>query len=350
MTQSLQDTIQAWKGESVITAFDRPTGAWIFIAVHDTRLGPASGGTRMKVYPAPVDGLVDATRLAEGMTYKWAGVRMPFGGGKAVLAVPPGLDTEARNGLLDRYAARLVSLHGAFQTGVDLGTTPDDMARIGAISGHAVGVVDGHSADPGPYTALGVFVGMRAALAHRFGEGGFSGRTVLIQGVGDVGLPLAERLSEAGATLHLSDIDESAVSDAATRFDVTVVDPDELWEIDVDVYAPCAIGATLNPDTIPRLRCAIVAGSANNQLLSPGDADALLDRDILYAPDYVINAGGAVAFGHIHHGERDPARLVAYVETIEDSLREIFVESTASGESPLAAAQRRAERFLTEAG
>ncbi len=348
MTQNLQEIIHAWDGESVVVAYDRPTATWMFIALHDTRLGPASGGTRMKVYPTPADGLVDALRLAEGMTYKWAGVGMPFGGGKAVLAIPDELGAKDREGLLDRYAARLASLRGAFQTGVDLGTTPEDMARVGAISGHAVGVMDGHSADPGPHTALGVFVGMRAALDHRFGAETFVGRSVLIQGVGDVGLPLAELVSQAGATLYLSDIDESAANTAAERFGATVVPPGELWNIDADVYAPCAIGATLNPDTIPLLRCAIVAGSANNQLLSPTDADALRDRGILYAPDYVINAGGAVAVGHIHLGERDPSRLRAEVEKIEGSLREIFAAAEASGESPLATAQRRAQRFLAE--
>ncbi len=346
MTESFESTIRAWHGESVVVSFDEPTGSWIFIALHDTRLGPASGGTRLKSYPRPVDGLIDALRLAEGMTYKWAGVQMPFGGGKAVLAIPGPLEAHARAGLLDRYAARLISLRGAFQTGVDLGTTPEDMDRIGALSGHAVGIIKGHRADPGPYTALGVFVGMRASLVERFGSDDFQGRSVLIQGVGDVGRPLAEMLAEAGAELFLTDLEPSAVQALADRLGATVVDVDDMWNLEVDIYSPCAIGATLNPDTVPRLRCKIVAGSANNQLLSPADAEALHARRILYAPDYVINAGGAIAFGHIHLGERDTDRLHERVRAIEGSLRAIYEEAGASNESPMLAANGRARRFL----
>ncbi|WP_419948835.1 Glu/Leu/Phe/Val dehydrogenase dimerization domain-containing protein [Candidatus Palauibacter sp.] len=349
MAPGFLDFVRTWEGESVVTAYDRPTGAWIFIAMHDTRLGPAAGGTRLTSYATPADGLVDAMRLAEGMTWKWAGVGMPFGGGKAVLAVPGEMSAGERAGLIDRYAARLVSLRGAFQTGVDLGTTPDDMVRIGSISGCAVGLVDGKPGDPGPYTAQGVFAGMRAALEHRFGDSDLSPRSVLIQGLGDVGFPLAGLLAEAGATLHLADVREAVVRRAQERFGGSAVRVDDMWDLSVDVYAPCAVGATLNPDTIPRLRCAIVAGSANNQLLTEADAERLHARGILYAPDYVINAGGAVAFGNIHLGERDQARLRARVERIGTSLREMFEEAAAADESPLHAARRRAHRFLDRA-
>ena len=350
MTRGFLDVMEGWDGESVVTAFDSATGAWIFVALHDTRLGPAAGGTRMASYPAPVDGLIDAMRLAEGMTWKWAGVGVLYGGGKAVIAVPDDLSDEARAGLVDRYAARLVSLRGAFQTGVDMGTTPDDMARIGAISGYAVGLVDGKPGDPGPYTARGVFAGIRAALEHRFGEADFGARAVLVQGLGDVGFPLAGLLAEAGATLHLTDLREEAARRAQTRFGGTVIPAGDMWEVDADVYAPCAVGATLNPDTIPRLRCGIVAGSANNQLLSDADAERLRARGILYAPDYVINAGGAVAFAAIHRGERDETRLRARVNAIGSSLREMFEEAAGAGESPLHAARRRARRFLDAHG
>ena len=346
MNGSFLECVRTWDGESVVSWFDHPTGAWIFIAMHDTRLGAAAGGTRMMSYETPVDGLVDAMRLAEGMTYKWAGVGMGFGGGKAVLALPGPLAPDARPGLIERYAGRLASLRGAFQTGVDLGTTPEDMVRIGDISGYAVGLVDGKPGDPGPYTALGVLAGMRAALEHRFGSPDFRGRSVLIQGLGDVGRPLARLLAGAGATLYLTDIRESAARAAGERFGGSVIPVRGMWDLEVDVYAPCAIGATLNPETIPRLRCGIVAGSANNQLRSETDAEALHARRILYAPDYVINAGGAVAFGHIHQGERDPARLRTLVARIGLSLGEMFEEAAAAGESPLHAARRRTRRFL----
>lgn len=350
MTRSFLDVVEAWNGESVVTTFDSATGAWMFVALHDTRLGPAAGGTRMASYPAPVDGLIDAMRLAEGMTWKWAGVGIRFGGGKAVIAIPDDLGDEARAGLVDRYAARLVSLRGAFQTGVDMGTTPEDMARIGAISGYAVGLVDGKPGDPGPYTARGVFAGIRAALEHRFGKADFGARSVLVQGLGDVGLPLAGLLAEAGAALYLTDLREDTAERAQARFGGTVISAGDIWDVDVDVYAPCAVGATLNPDTIPRLRCGIVAGSANNQLLSEADADRLRERGILYAPDYVINAGGAVAFAAIHQGERNETRLRAQVDEIGSSLREMFEEAASARESPLHAARRRARRFLNANG
>ncbi len=350
MTRSYLDVMEAWDGESVVTAFDSATGAWIFVALHDTRLGPAAGGTRMAAYPAPVEGLVDAMRLAEGMTCKWASAGIRFGGGKAVIAVPDDLGDEARAGLIDRYAARLVSLRGAFQTGVDLGTTPDDMARIGAISGYAVGLIDGEPGDPGPYTARGVLAGMRTALEHRFGEANLNARSVLIQGLGGAGLPLAGLLAGAGAALYLTDLREAAARRAQARFGGKVVPLDDMWDLDVDVYAPCAVGATLNPDTIPRLRCRIVAGSANNQLLSEADAEGLHERGILYAPDYVINAGGAVAFATIHQGERDEGRLRARVDEIGSSLREMFEEAATADASPLHAARRRAQRFLDARG
>lgn len=303
----------------------------------------------MASYPEPGDGLVDAMRLAEGMTWKWASVGMRVGGGKAVLDIPAGLAGDARAGLIDRYAGLLRSLRGAFQTGADLGTTPEDIARIGALSGYAVGLIDGKPGDPGPYTARGVCAGMRAALAHRFGAPELAGRSVLIQGLGNVGLPLARMLAGAGATLYLTDVDAAAARRAQELAGGSVVPAADMLDVEVDVVAPCALGATLNPDTIPRLRCRIVAGSANNQLLSDSDAESLHGRGILYAPDYVINAGGAVAFTMIHRGERDENRLLARVEEIGTSLRGIFEEAARADESPLHVARRRASDFLSSA-
>lgn len=348
-TPALERLIQTWPGESVVMAYDAPTEAWIFIALHDTRLGPAVGGTRLHVYPRPADGLRDAMRLAEGMTFKWAGVGIPFGGGKAVLAAPRALEPAARDGLLDRYARRLRSLRGAFLTGVDLGTTPDDMARVAGIAPYVKGIVDGRSVDPGPYTALGVYSGLVAALRSRFGSPSPEGRAVLIQGVGDVGEPLARRLAGAGARLLLCDVDEDHAARVARELGGETVPPERMWEPEVEVYAPCAIGATVNPRTIPNLRCAVIAGSANNQLESSEDADALHEHEILYAPDYIINAGGAIAFGRMHGGERDEDAIRAEVEGIGDTLTAIFEEAAAADESPLRAARRRAERFLRSA-
>lgn len=350
MTDTLREKIEAWNGDSVVVSHDRPTGTWIFIALHDTSMDCSIGGSRMKTYATPADGLEDALRLGEGMTYKWAGVGIAFGGAKGVMATPGPLDDEARDGLLHRYGQLVGSLKGRFRTGVDLGTTPEDLLKVAAACDYIVGVVDGHSEDPGPFTALGVHVGILSAIAHRFGSRSAAGRSVLIQGVGDVGEPLAEMLADDGAELYLSDIDGAVASTVAERLGATVVAPEDVYETDVDVYAPCAVGATVNPDTIPRLRCGIVAGSANNQLLTAADADALHDRGILYAPDYIINAGGAVAFAGIFDGIMDADQLNARVETIEGSLDRIFAEAADRDESPLAAAKRLAEEFLATTG
>ena len=350
MTDTLREKIEAWDGDAVVVSHDTSTGTWIFIALHDTSMPSSIGGTRMKSYATPADGLEDALRLGEGMTYKWAGVGIRFGGAKGVMAIPGALDESARDGLLRRYGQLVQSLHGRFRTGVDLGTTPGDLLKVAETCDYVVGVVDGHSEDPGPFTALGVFLGIRSAVAHRFGDRSLDGRSVLIQGVGDVGLPLAELLHEHGARVVVSDIDEAVAAAAAERFSATVVASDEVYDAEVDVYAPCAIGATVNPDTIPRLRCAIVAGSANNQLLTPDDAVALHERGILYAPDYIINAGGAVAFAGIYEGVRDVTELNGRVERIETSLDRIFSEAAERDESPLAAARRAAERFIDAGG
>ncbi|MGH9464196.1 MAG: Glu/Leu/Phe/Val dehydrogenase dimerization domain-containing protein, partial [Thermoanaerobaculia bacterium] len=289
------ELLAGWDGLGVFTSFDRATGTWIFVALHDGRLGRPTGGTRLKVYPTPDDGLTDALRLAAGMTAKWAALELPMGGGKAVLAAPRPLAGEERRGLLTRYGSLVESLAGAFATGEDLGTTPEDMRVLAEVTRWVHVFPD--APDPGPFTALGVYHGIRAALAARLGNEDPAGRRVLIQGVGDVGAPLAELLAAAGATLLLSDVDEPRAAALASRLDAEVVSPAQLHETPCDVYAPCATGAVLNEETIARLGCAIVAGAANNQLAAPADAERLHARGILYAPDYVINGGGALAFG-----------------------------------------------------
>lgn len=346
--EGLLELVQRWDGLAVVTRYDPPTGTWMFVALHDDTLGTPVGGCRMKVYPTPEDGLHDALRLAEGMTYKWAAIDFPFGGGKAVLAVPRPLEGEERVGLLHRFGALLDSLGGAFGTGEDLGTTPEDMRELGTVTEHVVGLPrDGVGpTDPGPFTALGVFSGIQAALRHR-DHGEVGGRRVLIQGVGDVGAPLARMCAEAGASLLLSDVDQERATAVAAELGGEVVAPEAVYDEPCDVYAPCAVGATLNGETIPRLRCDIVAGSANNQLAVEEDAEHLGDRGILYAPDFIVNAGGAMAFGLIYRGEGRPDELKRRVEGIGDTLEQVFAEATEVGGGPLAAARRLARRVLT---
>jgi len=302
----------------------------------------------MKVYDRPEDGLVDALRLAEGMTYKWAAMDFPFGGGKTVLAVPRPLEGEERRALLHRFGGLLNSLGGRYGTGADLGTTTEDMQTIAEVSEYVIGVhgrTEGPM-DPSPYTALGVFEGIRASLRHRFGSDDLAGRSVLVQGVGHVGAPLAERIADAGGMVLASDVDADRASEVVSRVGGSVVAPADVYRTECDVYAPCATGATLGSDTIPLLRCAIVAGAANNQLQTAGDADALMERGILFAPDYVINGGGAMAFTSIYQGVDDLDELDRRVMGIGENLDSIFAEAAEAGVSPVVAAQTRADRIL----
>jgi len=343
----MQSLIQQWSGECVITTFDRDTASWIFVAIHDTTLGPAMGGCRMKSYATPAEGLRDAMRLAEGMTYKWAAIGFDLGGGKSVLAVPAPLDAEARRGLLRRFGRLVASLRGAYALGPDLGTTPEDMAVIGDVTEHVHGYDrrTGAAVDPGPFTALGTYVGIRAALARAFGSPEVAGRTVLIEGVGDVGEPLARLCAEAGATVLLSDLRSARAEGVAREIGARSVPAGEVYATPCDVYAPCAVGATLNERSIPLLACRAVAGCANNQLSEPLDADRLHDRGILYAPDYVINAGGATALPLLGRGwSEDEVR--ARIQGLEGTLREIFEQAGAANESPYHAAQRMVEKVL----
>lgn len=348
--ENFNEMISAWKGEAVLIKFDRPTGSWIFIALHDFTLGNPSGGTRFQVYPSPNEALLDAMRLAEGMTNKWAAIDFPHGGGKAVIAPPGPIEADDRIGLFRRYGRFLESLNGLFATGADMGTTEADIAVIGQETRFVHGLDANHQpVDPGPYTAHGVYSGLCEALRATVGSADPAGITVLVQGVGDVGGVLARTLSAAGANLLLCDLNSGLLQQVASELDAEIVAPDDIYATACDVYAPCAVGATLNRETIPLLKCKIVAGSANNQLAESADANRLVERGILYAPDYIINAGGAMSLGLADSGSRDSKELFARVESIGTSLAEIFQEASERSESPVLAAQRRVERILETA-
>jgi len=351
MGTTIESLMAEWDGLAVVTAYDQPTGSYLFIALHDLTLGMAVGGCRMRTYPSPADALRDAQRLATGMTYKWAAAGLRFGGGKSVLAVPRVLEGEERVGLLRRFGRLVASLRGVYGTGEDLGTTPEDMAVVARETPHVGGYdpVSHLALDPGPHTALGVFSGLRAAAAHLWGNDDLTDRPVLIQGVGDVGAPLARLLARAGAQVLACDIDAERAAAVAGETGGSVVPPDQTYDTRCDIYAPCAMGATLNSETIPRLTCHVVAGSANNQLAEPEDADRLQAREILYVPDYVVNAGGAIAFGLLWQGEKDDAVLRSRVEGIGEVVREILAEAARKHESPVHAAHRRAEAVLARA-
>lgn len=347
MSEDLQSLIEEWDGLGVVASHHRETGSWIFIALHDATLGRPTGGCRLRSYRSPAAGLRDAMRLAEGMTYKWAAMDFRYGGGKSVLAVPGPLEGSSRRSLFTRLGHVMNALNGGYGVGEDMGTTPEDMAFLATVTPYVAGVRDGGPApDPGPFTAAGVHAGIAAAVAHLDGAPGLDGVSVLVQGVGDVGRPLAKLLGDSGAKVMASDIDAGRARAVARECGGTTVDRREVYETPCDVYAPCAVGATVNARTVRTLRCRIVAGSANNQLEVPEDAERLRRRGILYAPDYVVNGGGAMAFGLMERGIRDPERLTERVRSIGRSLAEIFDEAESDGSSPVAAARKRALRAL----
>lgn len=351
LTGEMFELMADWDGIGVVVRRDAPTGTWIFIALHDDTLGRPVGGCRMKVYERPEDGLIDALRLAKGMTNKWAAIDLPFGGGKSVLAIPHELEGAERTGLLHRFGALLNTLKGTYGTGEDLGTTPEDMLTIAQVTANVMGVEPGATEviDPGPYTALGVFESIRSVLRHTVGSDDMSGRRILIQGIGHVGDPLARTVSAAGGELLLSDVHASRVAALAEELGGTVVQAEALYSTECDVFAPCAVGAILSEDTIPLLQCGGVAGSANNQLRDDDDAELLHARGILYAPDYIANGGGAMAFGLMFQGVTEDEALRSRVSTIGTSLDEIFEESASENISPLVSASRRVARILMAA-
>ncbi len=340
----MEELLRGWDGEHVVMRYDGEADAWIFIAIHSTRLGNASGGTRMKVYDKPRDGLHDALRLAEGMTYKWAGVDFPMGGGKGVIALSRPLGSPERDRLLERYGELVETLAGGFSTGADLGVGPDLVQVIGRETTHVFGTrVAG---DPGPWTALGVFTSIQAVAEELFGSSELSGRTVLLQGVGDVGVPLSKRLWDAGAKLKLADLDAKQAAGIAEELGGEAVDGEKVYQEPCDIFAPCAVGAVLNVETIPKLKCKAVAGAANNQLETAEDAERLHERGILYAPDFICNAGGAIALCGLEALSMTDDYVAAKILSIRDTLKVIFKEARQNEESPLHAAERLARRVL----
>ena len=346
--RTFEELLEAWDGETAVIRRDRESGGWIFVCLHSTRLGPAVGGTRLRVYPAPADGLADALRLSAAMTKKLAIAGLPFGGGKAVLAVPELPSGDERRALLLRYADLVESLGGTYRTSSDMNTGEADMDVIGERTAYVFGRSPGAggSGDPGVPTAVGVFHGIRASLEHAFGSPELAGRRVLVQGAGGVGSRLAERLAAAGASVVVADLDVERACDVAARVGATTVAPDDVLETECDVYAPCAVGGVLGAETVGRLSCRIVAGSANNQLAAPEAAELLYARGILYAPDYVINGGGAIGLVGIEQLGWSTAQRDAALEGIGHTLREIYARAEREGVSTAAAADAVASERL----
>lgn len=328
--------------EEVVYAADRASGLHAIVAIHDTTRGPALGGCRVAAYATDDAALTDVLRLSRGMTYKSAMAELPLGGGKSVVILPSG---QRRTPALFEALGRVVDrLGGRYIAAEDVGTTPADMAAMRRTTRHVTGLdpVDGGSGDPSPTTARGVFIAMRVTAKAALGSADLAGVRVAVQGLGHVGFALAERVAAAGARLTVADVDGARVALAVDRLGATAVAPDEILGAETDILAPCALGAVLNAATIPALRTAAVVGGANNQLAGGADGVALHRRGILYAPDYVVNAGGVVRMCGEYLGW-STAEVDGRVEAIGERLATVFARSAASGLPPHEVADQMAE-------
>ena len=335
--------------ERVVEATDDARGFHAFIAVHDTTLGPALGGMRVWNYDSAAAAREDVLRLARGMTYKSAVARTGLGGGKSVVLADP--LTGKSDELFLFMGAVVDSLGGKYITAEDVGTSTYDLDVVAQqtrwVTGRSREV--GGSGDPSPFTALGTFRSIEVSL-DRDTSGDLAGCAVAIQGLGHVGYWLAHHLHRAGAELYVSDLHAARVERARDEFGARIVPQDEIFDAPCDVFAPCALGAILDDETIPRLRCKVVCGAANNQLAEPRHADALASRGILYAPDYVVNAGGVLNISvELEPRGYDEARAIEKVENIPHALREIYARARAEGITTAEASDRLAERILDEA-
>lgn len=333
--------------ESVTFIDDADTGLQAIIAIHSTALGPAAGGCRRWQYADSKAALTDALRLSRGMTYKNAIAGLKFGGGKSVILAT---DDAPKSPQLFRAFGRAVdALNGQYVTAEDVGCSVDDMRSVNEVTRYVSGLPkSGASAggDPSPMTAMGVFLGIQAAVRERFGKDSLQDVTVAVQGVGHVGLNLCRLLHEAGARLTVADVNRHNLQLARDELPVTEVAPNALLFSNVDVLAPCALGNVLTAQTIPNIQARVVAGAANNQLATETDGARLAAREILYAPDYVINAGGIINVAHEYFGNSSEEKVLAEVGEIPRRLEKIFAEAAETGEATNLIADRMARRIV----
>ncbi|RKQ88723.1 Glu/Leu/Phe/Val dehydrogenase dimerization domain-containing protein [Brockia lithotrophica] len=345
---SVLERMVAGSYEQVVFCTNPEVGLRAIIAIHDTTLGPALGGVRMWPYRTEEDALEDVLRLARGMTYKNALAGLDLGGGKAVILGDPRKDKS--EGLLRAFGRCVDSLGGRYVTAEDVGMTPDDMEIILRETPYVTGLPREYnsSGNPSVATAAGVFAGIRAALVHLTGSDSLEGRTVAVQGAGSVASHLVPLLREAGARVILADVYREKAEALAAAHGAEVVDAEEIYDVEADVFSPCALGGILNAQTIPRLRVRAVAGSANNQLSRPEDVELLRQRGILYAPDFVINAGGVINIFDEFMGY-DESRALRRVSRLYDVLLAIFRRAEAEGRDPNAVAEAMAEERIARA-
>lgn len=314
--------IEGW--EKVVHFTDEETGLDAIVSIHNSNLGPALGGCRVRKYESFEAGLADVKNLSRGMTYKNALGSIPFGGGKAVIFADP--YSEKTDAMMQKFGEAINSLEGGYVTAQDSGVTTDDIREIQKVSNFAAGVPDaqGRGGNPSPFTAYGVWQGMKSAANQVFGSRDLKGRTVSILGLGAVGMALANYLHEEGAKLWVADINEQALEEAKEKFGATIVSPEDACAQDVEIFAPCALGGAINENTIDRLQVKIIAGAANNQLQKPEYDQQLADKGILYAPDYVINAGGVISIGYEVLDQWEKDKLYSALDNIAVILDRIF--------------------------
>lgn len=331
--------------EQLVFCQDEASGLKAIIAIHDTTLGPALGGARMWTYATEENAIEDALRLARGMTYKNAAAGLNLGGGKTVIIGDPFTD---KNEEMFRALGRFIQgLNGRYITAEDVGTTVTDMDLIHEETNYVTGISPafGSSGNPSPVTAYGVYRGMKAAAKEAFGSEMLEGRTIAVQGLGNVAYKLCEYLHNEGAKLVVTDINQAAIDRVVNDFGAIAVAPEEIYSQDADIFSPCALGAILNDDTIPQLKAKVIAGSANNQLQDSRHGDYLHELGIVYAPDYVINAGGVINVADELYGY-NRERAMKRVDGIYDSIERIFAISKRDGVPTYVAANRLAEERI----
>ena len=335
--------------EEVVYGYDEVSGLRAIIAIHSTALGPALGGTRFFPYQTEQDALIDVLRLAKGMTYKAAAAGLDLGGGKAVIIGDPATDKSER--LLRAYGRFVDSLGGRYITAEDVGTTTTDVDLIRRETKWALGcsVAEGGAGDPSPVTSRGLLAASRAVSEFIWGDADLAGRRFAVQGIGKVGTAFVQLLVEARAEVIVADANEEAVKVATDNYGVKSVDVEDIFSVDCDIYSPCALGGGLNRETIPQLNCQAIVGSANNQLAEQGDADLIAERGIVYAPDFVVNAGGLINIHDELHGY-SKIRALARVDSIYDATKAILDISKEQGINPNQAAVMRAEDRIRNIG
>jgi len=335
--------------ERVVLAEDETTGLRSIIAIHSTKLGPAAGGCRMFNYESIEAATTDALRLAKGMTYKNAAASLPLGGGKSVIIADPRTDKTPE--LMQAFGKFVNELAGSYYTAEDVGISVGDIAEAAKFTSYAAGLSDGPfgSGDPSPVTARGVFLCMQVAAKFGLGSSDLKGKTIALQGLGHVGMYLCGHLHDAGANIIATDINDAAIEEARTRFGADIVAPDAIYAVDADVFAPCAMGASVSRTSIEQLKARVIAGAANNQLANDDCGQLLADKGVLYAPDYVVNGGGIINVAAEILKISDQEWVDDKVEQLAKTTDQILSKATSTKALPHVVANQLVDEVLAQA-